>query len=139
MITFERIKELAKQQGKSLNKIEEELGYGKNVLYRLKDSKPSAERLEELANYFDVSVDYLLGRTEKKRYYDLTEKDERDIQKELQSLIDDLSNADGMAFSKKDGEMSESTREALIISLENALQISKIEAKKKYTPKKYRD
>ncbi|BDX45616.1 helix-turn-helix transcriptional regulator [Enterococcus hirae] len=139
MITFERIKELAKQQGKSLNKIEEELGYGKNVLYRLKDSKPSAERLEELANYFDVSVDYLLGRTEKKRYYDLTEKDERDIQKELQSLIDDLSNADGMAFSKKDGEMSESTREALIISLENALRISKIEAKKKYTPKKYRD
>lgn len=139
MITFERIKELAKQQGKSLNKIEEELGYGKNVLYRLKDSKPSAERLEELANYFNVSVDYLLGRTEKKRYYDLTEKDERDIQKELQSLIDDLSNADGMAFSKKDGEMSESTREALIISLENALRIAKIEAKKKYTPKKYRD
>ncbi|EMF0597418.1 helix-turn-helix transcriptional regulator [Enterococcus hirae] len=139
MITFERIKELAKQQGKSLNKIEEELGYGKNVLYRLKDSNPSTERLEELANYFDVSVDYLLGRTEKKRYYDLTEKDERDIQKELQSLIDDLSNADGMAFSKKDGEMSEATREALIISLENALRISKIEAKKKYTPKKYRD
>ncbi|ENZ5632753.1 helix-turn-helix transcriptional regulator [Enterococcus hirae] len=139
MVTFERIKELAKQQGKSLNKIEEELGYGKNVLYRLKDSKPSAERLEELANYFNVSVDYLLGRTEKKRYYDLTEKDERDIQKELQSLIDDLSNADGMAFSKKNGEMSEATREALIISLENALRIAKIEAKKKYTPKKYRD
>ena len=44
-----------------------------------------------------------------------------------------------MAFSKKDGEMSESTREALIISLENALRIAKIEAKKKYTPKKYRD
>lgn len=139
MTTFERIKELAKQQGKSLNKIEEELGYGKNVLYRLKDSKPSAERLEELANYFNVSVDYLLGRTEKKRYYDLTEKDERDIQKELQSLIDDLSNADGMAFSKKNSEMSEATREALIISLENALRIAKIEAKKKYTPKKYRD
>lgn len=67
------------------------------------------------------------------------EKDERDIQKELQSLIDDLSNADGMAFSKKDNEMSEATREALIISLENALRIAKIEAKKKYTPKKYRD
>lgn len=64
MITFERIRDLARKQGKSLNKVEEELGYGKNVLYRLKDSKPSAERLEELANYFDVSVDYLLGREE---------------------------------------------------------------------------
>ncbi|BDP78443.1 hypothetical protein EfmAA242_26710 [Enterococcus faecium] len=38
MITFERIKELAKKQGKSLNKVEEDLGYGKNVLYRLKNS-----------------------------------------------------------------------------------------------------
>ena len=54
-------------------------------------------------------------------------------------IQDDLSNADGMAFSKKDSEMSEATREALIISLENALRIAKIEAKKKYTPKKYRD
>ena len=44
-----------------------------------------------------------------------------------------------MAFSKEDGEMSESTKEALILSLENALRISKIEAKKKFTPKKYRD
>lgn len=65
MITFERIKELAKKQGKSLNKVEEELGYGKNVLYRLKDSNPSTERLEEIADYFHVSVDYLLGREEK--------------------------------------------------------------------------
>lgn len=65
MTTFERIKELAKKQGKSLNKVEEELGYGKNVLYRLKNSNPSAERLQEIADYFDVTVDYLLGREEK--------------------------------------------------------------------------
>lgn len=64
MTTFERIKLLAKNQGKSLNKVEEELGYGKNVLYRLKNSNPSTERLEEIADYFDVTVDYLLGRTD---------------------------------------------------------------------------
>lgn len=64
MTTFERIKELAKKQGKSLNKVEEDLGYGRNVLYRLKNSNPSAERLNEIADYFGVSVDYLLGRTD---------------------------------------------------------------------------
>lgn len=64
MTTFERIKKLANNQGKSLNQVEIDLGYGKNVLYRLKSSSPSAERLQELANYFDVSVDYLLGRNE---------------------------------------------------------------------------
>ncbi|HBL6215029.1 TPA: helix-turn-helix transcriptional regulator, partial [Enterococcus faecium] len=73
----ERIKELAKKQGKSLNKVEEDLGYGKNVLYRLKNSNPSTERLQEIADYFDVSVDYLLGREEKEtpKHVDLSEND----------------------------------------------------------------
>ncbi|EMW5815686.1 helix-turn-helix transcriptional regulator [Enterococcus faecium] len=77
MITFEKIKELAKKQGKSLNKVEEDLGYGKNVLYRLKNSNPSTERLQEIADYFDVSVDYLLGREEKvtPKHVDLSEDD----------------------------------------------------------------
>lgn len=64
MVTFERIKFLANQMGKSLNQVEEDLNYGKNVLYRLKNSSPSAERLQELASYFNVSTDYLLGRTD---------------------------------------------------------------------------
>ncbi|HEE9750578.1 helix-turn-helix domain-containing protein, partial [Enterococcus faecium] len=70
-------KELAKKQGKSLNKVEEDLGYGKNVLYRLKNSNPSTERLQEIADYFDVSVDYLLGREEKEtpKHVDLSEND----------------------------------------------------------------
>lgn len=77
MITFERIKELAKKQGKSLNKVEEDLGYGKNVLYRLKNSTPSTERLQEIADYFDVSVDFLLGREEREtpKHVDLSEDD----------------------------------------------------------------
>lgn len=139
MNTYEIIKDLAKEKGISIRQLEINFGYSNGYIGSWKRQTPNSNELSRIADYFDVSVDYLLGRTEKKRYYDLTEKDERDIQKELQSLIDDLSNADGMAFSKKDGEMSESTREALIISLENALRIAKIEAKKKYTPKKYRD
>ena len=65
MTTFEIIKKLAKKQGKSLNRIEEELGWSRNTLYSLKINKPSSERLEALADYFNVSVDYLLGREEK--------------------------------------------------------------------------
>ena len=39
------------------------LGYGRNSLYSLKNKKPNAERLQEIADYFNVSTDYLLGRT----------------------------------------------------------------------------
>ncbi|CRQ99629.1 TPA: helix-turn-helix transcriptional regulator [Streptococcus equi subsp. zooepidemicus] len=62
-LTFEKIKELAKKQGLSLNDLEEKLGVGKNSLYGLKRNQPSAERLQQIADYFHVSTDYLLGRT----------------------------------------------------------------------------
>ena len=62
--TFEKIKELAKKRGKSLGQVEEDLGYGRNTLYKIKNSTPNAERIAEIANYFNVSTDYLLGRTD---------------------------------------------------------------------------
>ena len=62
--TFDRIKELAKKQGLSINSLEEKLGYSRNTIYNLKNSKPSTERISEIADYFNVSTDYLLGRTD---------------------------------------------------------------------------
>lgn len=62
--TFEKVRELAKKQGLSLNQVEEKLGYSKNTLYSLKRQKVSSERLQEIADYFHVSTDYLLGRTD---------------------------------------------------------------------------
>lgn len=62
--TFDRVKELSQKRGISLSKLEETLGLGKNSLYALKRNQPSAERLQEIADYFNVSTDYLLGRTD---------------------------------------------------------------------------
>ena len=62
--TFEKVRELAKKQGLSLNQVEEKLGYSKNTLYSLKRQKVSSERLQEIADYFNVSTGYLLGRTD---------------------------------------------------------------------------
>ena len=63
--TYEKIKELADNHGISLTKLEEDLGYSRNTLYKLKSQKPNAERISEIADYFNVSTDYLLGRTDK--------------------------------------------------------------------------
>lgn len=62
--TYEKIKELADKHGISLMKLEEDLGYSRNTLYKLKSQKPNAERISEIADYFHVSTDYLLGRTD---------------------------------------------------------------------------
>lgn len=58
---FERIKLLAEKRKLSLNQVEEALGLTKNYLYNLKRSKPNSELLVKLANFFNVSSDYLLG------------------------------------------------------------------------------
>lgn len=63
-LTFERIKGLANKQGLSINALEEKLGYSRNTLYSLKKQKASTERMQEIADYLNVSLDYLLGRTD---------------------------------------------------------------------------
>lgn len=74
---------------------------------------------------------------EEKPYYVLTEKDEADIAKRLEAMMNDLESDSALAFM---GEpMDEEDRELLRLSLENALRMSKQMAKKKFTPKKYRD
>ncbi|WP_242145854.1 MULTISPECIES: helix-turn-helix domain-containing protein [unclassified Bacillus cereus group] len=138
MSTFNRIKELADKKGISLSELAIQLNMGENSLYKWKTQKPTVDKLQKVADYFDVSTDYLLGRTQNK-YWELTEKDEKDIQKKLEELIEDMGNADALAFSKGSEPMSEETKQLLIISLENALRLGKQMAKKKFTPKKYRD
>lgn len=63
MTIFERIKELADKQGKSLQKVSEDLGLSQNYIYNLKGAKsPAADKLALIADYFNVTVDYLMGR-----------------------------------------------------------------------------
>jgi transcriptional regulator with XRE-family HTH domain len=140
MTPFDRLKILCDEQGISINKLEENIDLGRNTLYSWKKKIPSGANLLKVAEYFNVSTDYLLGRTEQKRYYDLTEKDEHDIQKELERMIKELSSNssyaafDGAAFN----DLDEEDRELLIASLENTLRLSKRLAKQKFTPKKHR-
>lgn len=66
MTIFERVKELSEKQGKSLQRVSEDLGFSSNYFYRMKKQQPTAEKLKLIADYFNVSVDYLLGRDESK-------------------------------------------------------------------------
>lgn len=140
MTTFEIVKKLCEEQKISINDLENSLGYSKNTLYRLKSQQPGADKLQAIANFFDVSVDYLLGRTEKKRYYELTDKDERDVEKELERIINsaesDFGNA---AFDGRElDDMDKEDYELYVSSLRNAIRMHKRLAKKKFTPRKYR-
>lgn len=62
--TFDRIKELCSKQGISLNTLEEKLNFSTNYIYSMKRGNPKTENLEKIADHFNVSTDYLLGRTD---------------------------------------------------------------------------
>lgn len=64
MTAFDRVKKLADQQKISIVELEEKLGFSRNSLYAWKRSNPSTDKLKKVADYFNVSTDYILGRSD---------------------------------------------------------------------------
>ena len=62
MTVLDRIKKLAKKRDKSLKEVAFDIELSENSLYRFDKSIPNGQTLQKLADYFHVSVDYLLGR-----------------------------------------------------------------------------
>ncbi|MGM0216351.1 helix-turn-helix domain-containing protein [Enterococcus sp. AZ109] len=103
MTVFERIQELARKRDNSLQDVATRLNFSKNLFYRWKTTEPKAKDLEKVADYFNVSVDYLLGREDKAPITDnqsiarqimlrsdtgdLSEEDAEDIEKEVERFL----------------------------------------------------
>lgn len=117
--TFERIKELAKIRGVSLIALEEKLNLSRNSIYTIKTKKPSAERLQLIADYFNVSTDYLLGRTDNPKIA----KDDDTIagytQLDITKMAEQAMMYDGKPLSDKDKEAIQSIIEIYLRSKEN--------------------
>lgn len=64
MNILDRIKKLCKQHDMNVYQLEEALGFGRNTIYQWNKRIPGIDKLQLVADYFEVSTDYLLGRTE---------------------------------------------------------------------------
>ena len=62
-IIKERVVMLAKRNNLSIPGLEKILGFGSGTISRWDESSPTVENLQKVADYFNVSVDYLLGRS----------------------------------------------------------------------------
>ncbi len=114
-VAFDKIKELADKQGISINVLEEKLGYGTNTLYRLKRSNPSSKVLKEIADYFGVSADYLLGRTDNPKIAD----DQND------PAVDNLTKQAIVLFRKETEGLSDSEKERFNTALEGLMKTAR--------------
>ena len=58
---LERIKELCKTNNIPISKLEEELNFSSGYIYKLDKSSPSIDKINKIADYFGVSIDYLVS------------------------------------------------------------------------------
>jgi transcriptional regulator with XRE-family HTH domain len=61
MSVVDRVRELCKKKDTNLNALEKELGFGRSTISKWEKVSPSIDKLTRVANYFHVSVDYLIG------------------------------------------------------------------------------
>lgn len=97
-ILYQRIKTLCEKRGISISKLESELGFGNSSIKKWERvSSPSIDKIIKVATYFDVSVDYLLGRT--------------DIKGSVSELLGD---DDIISFQRARQKMSQQDRERMM-------------------------
>lgn len=131
MTLVDRIRSMANQKGMSLPQLEVELGLGNGTISRWKTSSPNTDKLQRIADYFNVSIDYLLGRE-----IQLTARDERDIEKILEQTRKQLLTQEGLMF---DGDFaSPEAIESIVSAMQIGMEMAKKKNKEKYTPKKYK-
>lgn len=110
MNTYERIKELAKLKKISIRQLELNFGYSNGYIGSWKRQTPNSVELARLADYFNVSVDYLLGRT-----------DDPKIAKESKVTDADLDDVLDGVMSFRGGQLTDKDREAVRAFLEGRL------------------
>ena len=59
---IDKVKALCAERKTNITKVERECGLANATIRRWENASPTAENLSKVADYFGVSVDYLLGR-----------------------------------------------------------------------------
>lgn len=100
-------------------------------------SKPKQDKLIKIADYFGVTVDYLMtGKDASPAEPQLTKKDERDIAKDMENIIQKLRNNESGPASYDGKPISEDDIDLLAGQIELMMRRLKVINKEKYNPNK---
>lgn len=101
---------------------------------------PKVEKLQKIADYFGVTVEYLTtGKEEpKEKALELTAKDERDIAKDLDRIMEKLTAGESGPACYNGEDLDPEAAALFKDELEIALRRLKMINKEKYTNKRYK-
>lgn len=138
MSTYDVIKKLCTEHGIALTALEKELGFGRGSLGKLKSGGTSAKRLQKVADYFGVSINYLMTGEDNSINNDshLSLKDERDIAKDMENIREKIMNGSDGPLSYDGEPIPEDDAELLLGQIELMMRKLKPINKEKYNPNK---
>lgn len=114
MSLVKTIKMLCDERKVTFAEVEREIAISNGQIRRWDNASPKSETLSKVADYFHVSTDFLLGRTDKK-YLELKNTTESDADKKLHEIFNGLNDQE---------------KEFLLAALNNTLELAKSLAKK---------
>lgn len=142
MMLGNRIRSLREDKDLSQKDLGIKLGVSASTIgmYEQDRRSPDAEMLLKIANFFNVSTDYLLGKTDIRNPQksndkaSLSIKEQIKLDKEAEEIINDLK----VSLSQNKGSLTENDYEILNTSIRIALETMTKKNKEKYTPNKYK-
>lgn len=132
----DKIKTLRKGMNLTQEQLCKKIGIAQSTLGMIEKDRtaPGRKTLKKLADFFGVTIDYLLDD----EGTELTYKDKKSINKDLKVIMDEFrEGTDGTAYYNGQ-ELSEGDLDLIESAMKIALEQIKIKNKEKYTPKKYK-
>ncbi|MFQ9509533.1 MAG: helix-turn-helix domain-containing protein [Lachnospiraceae bacterium] len=133
--------QLLQKFGVTAYKVSKETGVTQASLSTWKSGKstPSSETLQKIANYFGVTIDYLMtGEEAENKKPAITPKDERDIAKKLDKIMKEIDSNNDSPLYYNGEEIDDLSKSLLRDAIESAMRQMKIINKEKYNPNKHK-
>ena len=141
MNSVERVKNICKERKIPISRLEKDLGFSNGYISQLRKGTFPYERLIEIAKYLNVSEKYLTTGEDDEKISKptITPKDERDIAKDLENIMNKLTGGEAGPAAYDGQELSPEAAELFRDELEIALRRLKLINKEKYNPKKNKE
>lgn len=138
---YRNIKQLREAKGLSQDELAKKTGYtSRSSIAKIEKGEVDLPRSKIIAfaEALDTTPGFLMGWEKESGWQPkLTDKDEKELDKKVEDLLSAVDSDTGLML---DGQvMDDETREIFAMNLKNALRTTKLAAKAKYTPKKYRE
>ncbi|MFR1834194.1 MAG: helix-turn-helix domain-containing protein [Lachnospiraceae bacterium] len=128
MTSVERVKAICKERKIAISRLEKDLGFSNGYIGQLRKGVFPDDRLKLIADYFNVTVEYLMtGKENEANASELTARDERDIAKDLDRIMGEIKKGDDSPLYYNGMEIDD----ASLNLLQNAIEFALRETKKK--------